>query len=67
MNIQQLAAEMSMPLADVTAFVNCLKVWTDKGLSIEDAITKHMSQMARLASNSHKLPTSIATETFFPS
>lgn len=72
MNTQQLAAEMNMPLSDVTDFVNCLKVWTDKGFSIEEAITKHTAQMTRLVNNSVKVAhdpsvKEITVEAFFPS
>jgi hypothetical protein len=66
MNVQQLAVIMNMPESDVQAFVNCLRVWTDKGHGIEAAIAKHSEQMMRLACNSHVLPKSIVIDTFFP-
>ena len=66
MNIKELAELMGQPEKDVMAFVNCLKVWTNKGLSIEEAINKHMEQMYKIASYSDRLPKSIVIDTFYP-
>lgn len=52
MNIQQLAAEMGVQESTLQSFVNCLRVWTDKGYSLEDAIKKHMDIMNRMKANS---------------
>lgn len=49
--IEQLAADMGVKASDAQAFVNCLAVWIAKGLTLEQAIAKHMQQMERLASN----------------
>jgi hypothetical protein len=66
MNIQELAQLMGQKESDVKSFVECLKVWIEKGFTIEQAIEKHMSQMTRLAEHSHQISTDVVVETFFP-
>lgn len=70
MNIQQLAAEMKQPVADVQRFVNCLRVWTDKGCTLEEAIAKNEQMMMGLVSTFHNMPTAdkkaFVVDTFFP-
>jgi predicted RNA-binding protein with PIN domain len=71
MTIQELAAEMNMPLADVSAFVSCLSVWTAKGYTVEQAIERHMAQMTRLANNAVAFASSdagreMAISAFYP-
>jgi hypothetical protein len=51
MNIQELAVIMNMPESSVRSFVNCLRVWTDKGLSIHEAIIKHQQVIDRMRAN----------------
>ena len=51
MTIEQLAAEMNVTEGDVRGFVACLSMWMSKGYSFEQAIERHMAQMARLANN----------------
>lgn len=69
--IESLAAEMGVSAADLTSFVNCLRIWTDKGLSIEEAIERHQQQMNRFANNAIELARSpdmrgLVVEWFFP-
>lgn len=65
MTIQELAIEMNQSEADVISFVNCLKVWTSKGYSIEESISKHMGQMERLATScTHPALKAIAVDTY---
>ena len=66
MNIKKLAEIMKQTESDTQAFINCLKVWIDKGYTIDQAIIKHMEQMVRLVDNSTKLPKSIVVDTFYP-
>ena len=66
MNIQELAKLMEQKESDVKSFVECLKVWTSKGLTLEQAIEKHMSQMTRLAERSNKISKKVVIEAFFP-
>ncbi len=65
MTIQQLAVMMGQKESDVLAFVNCLRVWTDKGYSLEAAIEKHKAQMARFVDNATSIPKRIAVEAFY--
>ena len=47
MTIKELAKLMGVPEGDVVAFVACLQVWLSKGLTLEQAIGRHMDQMER--------------------
>lgn len=51
MNIEQMAAEMNVSESTFMSFVNCLRVWTDKGFSIEEAIIKHQDIVSRMKAN----------------
>ncbi len=42
------ANECGVGVADAHGFVACLRVWTDKGYSVEQAIERHLAQMTRL-------------------
>lgn len=53
MNIQELAKEMNVSESDASAFVECLKVWINKGYSLEQAIAKHMQQMQRMVNEAY--------------
>ena len=66
MSLQDLAQMMGQSESDVAAFVECLKIWIDKGFTLEESIEKHMSQMNRLAERSNKLPSSLVVDTFYP-
>jgi len=66
MNTKELAALMGQKESDVISFVNCLRVWTAKGYTLEQAIEKHMAQMGRFVNASLTLPKSLVVETFFP-
>ena len=54
--IETLAAQMNVSVKDCAAFIECLNVWIAKGMTLEQAIERHMSQMHRLVANCHKLP-----------
>ena len=43
--IANLAAEMGVSVADLTSFIGCLSVWTNKGYSVEEAIRANLSTM----------------------
>ena len=51
MTAKNLAALMGVTESDLAGFVACLKVWTDKGYSVEQAIGRHMATMAGLLTN----------------
>lgn len=51
MNTKQMAAEMKVNESDLRSFVGCLRVWTDKGYTIDEAIRKHQDIMSRWAAN----------------
>lgn len=66
--IEHLAQTMNQPVKDVAAFIACLKVWTDKGYSVEQAIEKHMAQMSRFIDHAVRLSRELkplAVEWFF--
>ena len=68
--VTDLAEEMKVSVADLTSFVTCLRVWTDKGLSLEDAIAAHTRQMTRFVNAAVDLAHSIegrrlVVDTFF--
>ena len=48
--IEALASLLNASVADVVGFVDCLRVWTDKGLTVEQAIERHMATMRRMMS-----------------
>jgi hypothetical protein len=52
MTRNELASLMNVNETDLDSFINCLRVWTNKGLSLEDAIDRHMTQMKNLVTNS---------------
>jgi hypothetical protein len=52
--IAELAADMNVSENDMASFVNCLKVWTDKGMTLEQAIERNMQQMQRLVMASYE-------------
>lgn len=65
MTITELSKLMNQPESDVLSFVECLRVWMEKGYSIEESIKRHMAQMTRFAENSLKLPKSIVVDAFY--
>lgn len=48
MQIKELAELMNVSESDTRAFVDCLRVWTAKGYTLEQAIERHMQQMRRM-------------------
>lgn len=64
--LKTLSAEMNVTEADLAGFVECLRVWMSKGYSMEEAISKHMAQMTKLAENALAFPQSLAVDAFFP-
>lgn len=65
MNAKQLAEMMGQKESEVIAFVECLRVWINKGCTIEQAIERHMEQMTRMVNHADKLPKSIAVDAFY--
>lgn len=53
--IADLARDCEVSEADAKAFVECLRVHTDKGWSIEAAIRRHISTVRRMAEKSAEL------------
>ena len=66
MTTKELAKLMGVTEGDVVAFVACLQVWLAKGLTLEQAIGRHMDQMERLVDGCLRLPKSLVVDTFFP-
>lgn len=66
-----LAKLLGVSTADATAFVNCLRVWTDKGQTVEQAIATHMATLRGMVNGvadyaMSPLGRALAVETFFP-
>jgi len=53
--IESLAKEMNVTENDLIGFLSSIKIWMDKGYSMEEAIQKNLAQMVRLVNNSVKL------------
>lgn len=53
--IESLAKEMKVTENDLIGFLSAIKIWMDKGYSMEEAIQKNLAQMVRLVNNSVKL------------
>lgn len=53
--IANLAKEMNVSENDLIGFLSAIKIWLDKGYSLENAIEKNMLQMNRLVNNCVKL------------
>jgi hypothetical protein len=53
--IESLAKEMNVTKNDLIGFLSAIKIWMDKGYSMEEAIQKNLAQMVRLVNNSVKL------------
>ena len=53
--IESLAKEMNVTENDLIGFLSVIKIWMDKGYSMEEAIQKNLAQMVRLVNNSVKL------------
>ena len=53
--ITTLAKEMNVTENDLIGFLSAIKLWMNKGYTMEDAIAKNMQQMTRLVNNSYKL------------
>lgn len=51
MTTNQLSALMGVTESDLAGFLSALKVWTDKGYSVEQAIERHMATMSALLNN----------------
>jgi hypothetical protein len=65
MTISELAKMMNQSESDVSAFVECLRVWMNKGMTIEQAVERHMTQMTRFANNACNLPKGFALDVFY--
>ena len=53
--IESLAKEMNVTENDLIGFLSVIKIWMDKGYSMEDAIQKNLAQMVRFVNNGVKL------------
>lgn len=53
--IESLAKEMNVTENDLIGFLSAIKIWMDKGYSMEEAIHKNLAQMVRFVNNSVKL------------
>ena len=53
--IESLAKEMNVTENDLIGFLSSIKIWMEKGYSMEEAIQKNLAQMVRLVNNSVKL------------
>lgn len=53
--IESLAKEMNVTENDLIGFLSAIKIWMDKGYSMEEAIQKNLAQMVRFVNNSVKL------------
>ena len=49
--MKELAEMMGVSVSDVQGFVDCLRVWIDKGLTLDEAIERHQAQMVRMVNN----------------
>ncbi len=47
--INDFAKKSGVSVKDAIGFIECLKVWTDKGYSLEQAIEKNTAQILRMA------------------
>ena len=48
MNIKQLAVMMGATEADTAGFVACLRIWTDQGYTVEQAIARNLEVQRRV-------------------
>ena len=53
--IESLAKEMNVTENDLIGFLSAIKIWMDKGYSMEESIQKNLAQMVRFVNNSVKL------------
>lgn len=65
MNIKELAVLMDVPEADAQTFVDCLRIWTDKGYTLDEAIAKHIAQMNRIVNHAVDLAGALAKNGVF--
>lgn len=66
-----LAKLLNVSEADASAFVNCLRVWTDKGQTVEQAITSHMATLRGMVNGvadyaRSPLARALVVDAFFP-
>lgn len=71
MNITDLAKLMNVTEADAAGFVAALRVWINKGYSLEDAIAAHMAVMTGSLNHAIEFANSdagraFAADAFFP-
>ena len=53
--IESLAKEMNVTENDLIGFLSVIKIWMDKGYTMEEAIQKNLAQMVKFVNNSVKL------------
>lgn len=66
MTLTDLATLMGVSQKDTGALVACLRVWINRGLTLEESIDRHMSVMRGLVARSDQIPKELVVETFFP-
>jgi plasmid maintenance system antidote protein VapI len=59
MTLTELATELGVSESDAVAFVSGLRIWTDRGYTVEQAIGRHMAQMTRLVNNAAALASDV--------
>ena len=53
--IELLAKEMNVTENDLIGFLLAIKIWMDKGYTMEESIQKNLAQMVRFVNDSVKL------------
>ena len=53
--IESLAKEMNVTENDLIGFLSAIKIWMDKGYSMDEAIQKNLAQMVMFVNNGVKL------------
>tara|TARA_Y100001947_G_scaffold136491_1_gene124835 strand:+ start:61 stop:306 length:246 start_codon:yes stop_codon:yes gene_type:complete len=67
--IKALAAEMGVSEGDVLSFAACLRVWMDKGYTLEEAIHRHAEVMRAIVNNAVQIAKTakpLAVDAFYP-
>ena len=67
--IKALAAEMGVAEGDVLAFVACLRVWMDKGYTLDEALARHAEAMRVIVNNAVQIAATakpLAVDAFYP-
>lgn len=65
MNLTELSKLLGQPESDVVSFLAGVSVFVSKGLSVEEAIKKHMEVMKNLANNACKVSRMLSKDESF--